>query len=483
MGIQVKDLDKAMIHCTMTDITSGRCWALWDIYLHNTPTPGGEKAQTSFMVHQLGHDPWIRSLMDRAVGNGQVATIGGLKFCWSLHSESWATRHTIRVFCMPNDEGDHFGVTSMTMDLKAFLDYFVDKGYISATEDYLTSIQVGWEIIEGGTYEITDFWTALRDEPTPDGSATEGKLRLTVNTVGGGSVLQEPTGSLLDSGATVTLTARPDARSQFDGWSGDVTGTDHEATITMDADKEVTATFVADPGVPLITNGDFSSGTDGWTWYEFGSGGGTFSVVDGEATVAIADPGTETWHTQLYQGGFQLQRGQPYVLAFDASADAARTIEVRIDHNGDPWTIYHLEVVQLGRDMHRFRAPFSMDSSTDDDVRVEFNLGMEPASVVIDNVSLNVVKPTAATRRPACRTRFHPYVRSDSRGRLVVNGLRQTWTMDLFDASGRVLTRTTGTGHAVIDGMPDARGGGAVFVRLRSNTHEVVAPLATILRR
>ena len=54
-----------------------------------------------------------------------------------------------------------------TMDLKSAIDDLSSDGYISATDDYLTSIQIGWEIIEGGTFRTNDFWTALQDEVSP----------------------------------------------------------------------------------------------------------------------------------------------------------------------------------------------------------------------------------------------------------------------------------------------------------------------------
>jgi hypothetical protein len=67
--------------------------------------------------------------------------------------------------------------------------------------------------------------------------------------VGGGSVrvdgvLQSlPWSGSFPSGSTVTLEAAPDSGWQFDSWSGDLTGSTSPTTITMDADKSVTATF------------------------------------------------------------------------------------------------------------------------------------------------------------------------------------------------------------------------------------------------
>ncbi|WMN10674.1 InlB B-repeat-containing protein [Marivirga salinae] len=53
-----------------------------------------------------------------------------------------------------------------------------------------------------------------------------------------------PTNGTYDNGTVVELTAVPDAGYQFDGWSGDVTGTTNPISVTMDADKTVTANFI-----------------------------------------------------------------------------------------------------------------------------------------------------------------------------------------------------------------------------------------------
>ena len=66
---------------------------------------------------------------------------------------------------------------------------------------------------------------------------------LTVNTVGNGTVTQSPESGPYPDGEEVELTATPDEGWQFDGWSGDLTVTTNPATIIMDSDKTVTATF------------------------------------------------------------------------------------------------------------------------------------------------------------------------------------------------------------------------------------------------
>ena len=59
----------------------------------------------------------------------------------------------------------------------------------------------------------------------------------------GGTVVRSPDLSSYPSGTTVTLTATPAADYLFMGWSGDLTGTANPATITVDGNKSITATF------------------------------------------------------------------------------------------------------------------------------------------------------------------------------------------------------------------------------------------------
>jgi len=69
---------------------------------------------------------------------------------------------------------------------------------------------------------------------------------LTLHTAGNGSgtVEQSPEGVRVAHGTRVTLTAVPRTGSYFAGWSGDAGGTTNPTTLTMDADKVATATFI-----------------------------------------------------------------------------------------------------------------------------------------------------------------------------------------------------------------------------------------------
>jgi uncharacterized repeat protein (TIGR02543 family) len=83
------------------------------------------------------------------------------------------------------------------------------------------------------------------DSPiVPEDGASGSQYVLSVNVVGSGNVLRVPDQATYPNGANVDLTAVPDPGWAFAGWSGDLSGTTNPETITMNADANVTATFV-----------------------------------------------------------------------------------------------------------------------------------------------------------------------------------------------------------------------------------------------
>ncbi|MDO6388675.1 malectin domain-containing carbohydrate-binding protein [Pontibacter sp. BT731] len=107
-------------------------------------------------------------------------------------------------------------------------------------------------------YEFVNWTGDITDTSNPLSVTVTGNLavkanfklkqyRLVVSAGPGGNVSWSPEQSSYEHGTTVTLTANPDQGYQFSGWSGSVTGMANPTTITMDAEKSVTANFVAMP--------------------------------------------------------------------------------------------------------------------------------------------------------------------------------------------------------------------------------------------
>ncbi len=168
LPIQVKDLTKAKIRWKMTVSGSPlRHYALWDIYFHETATPGRGTAPVNLMIKQRVVDPSNYEQNEESGGSAAVThTFGGITFRENKNTGlKSGSRIVVELFATPVN-GVDMGIDDMTLDLKEVIDFYVKDGSILTT-DYLTSIQAGWEVVAGGTFVTNDFWTALQDEPEP----------------------------------------------------------------------------------------------------------------------------------------------------------------------------------------------------------------------------------------------------------------------------------------------------------------------------
>jgi len=83
-----------------------------------------------------------------------------------------------------------------------------------------------------------------------------------------GSVSLSPVGGSYIAGTQVTLTAKPNSGYVFVDWSGDLSGTDNPAKITMDANKNITANFkrITYTLTTSAANGSVSMNPEGGTY-------------------------------------------------------------------------------------------------------------------------------------------------------------------------------------------------------------------------
>ena len=117
-------------------------------------------------------------------------------------------------------------------------------------------------------------------------------LTTAVTPPGAGSVTLSPAGGSYNAGQVVTVTANPNSGYQFSGFSGGISGTTNPATITMNGNATVTATFITAPNgtaakwlsgptIPaasLGSNGDYYLQTGTGDVYAKASGAWTFTT-------------------------------------------------------------------------------------------------------------------------------------------------------------------------------------------------------------
>jgi uncharacterized repeat protein (TIGR02543 family) len=128
----------------------------------------------------------------------------------------------------------------------------VDGKYAQGTMVTMTAVpQTNWKFVEwlGDVTGAANPITVAIDSNmhvTASFASIFTQFKLTLETVGRGSVSATPAPILgtYDSSAVVILTANAAIGWKFDGWSGDLTSVQNPDTITMDANKTITATFI-----------------------------------------------------------------------------------------------------------------------------------------------------------------------------------------------------------------------------------------------
>lgn len=150
----------------------------------------------------------------------------------------------------------------------------------------------------------------------------------------------------------------------------------------------------------LIQNGLFNDGTDQWSAYwgdEWnGTSKGDVTHRNGNMVIKIDTAGNQNWIPQISQEGFRLEEGKTYQLSFDASASVPRKINIGLGKklSADPWYIgYYGTDVSLTTDTQRYTYTFTMSHTTEDNARIDFNVGVmdglgSNTEVTLDNIVL-----------------------------------------------------------------------------------------------
>lgn len=123
---------------------------------------------------------------------------------------------------------------------------------------------------------------------------------LTTNVVGNGSVT--PESGTFSEGEAVSITATATAGYVFTGWSGDVSGTANPVNVTMDANKNITATFIESQGISWIEDFNLADGTssdNGVTAWSRTTPAGTAEVQGGQFYASNTDPTGAVWTSDL----------------------------------------------------------------------------------------------------------------------------------------------------------------------------------------
>jgi hypothetical protein len=146
----------------------------------------------------------------------------------------------------------------------------------------------------------------------------------------------------------------------------------------------------------LVYNSDFSekedlSDDENWKFLLFNGGEGEAVIGDNEIIITSTNEGTEEYSVQLVQPKMPMEEGCSYEFSFEAYADEPRTIKPAITAPDVDWIRYFPDTpVDLTNEWQTFKFDIDMTNKTDDNGRVEFNMGKQgsTATVHIRNVKL-----------------------------------------------------------------------------------------------
>lgn len=148
-----------------------------------------------------------------------------------------------------------------------------------------------------------------------------------------------------------------------------------------------------------IFNGGFDSSAVAWDLQLHGDASAVGEAKDGKYQLDISAIGTQNYQVQLIQHDLHLEKGQWYEISFDASAGAARTLEVNVEQHTDPWDSYLTEKqnFEIGTASKTFTFQFQMTAATDTNSRLSFNAGAATGTLTLDNVVLKKIDAPAIT--------------------------------------------------------------------------------------
>lgn len=157
--------------------------------------------------------------------------------------------------------------------------------------------------------------------------------------------------------------------------------------------------IIREPGADgnYVMNGGFDSGVqNGWVFQPFAppadlfGGSGTVTLDQGALKTDISSEGNETYAIQLVQANMPIVKGSTYQLSFDAWSNGERTMVVDLSGPERNYTRYlQDQTLQLTGQKKTYTFTFTMQSETDPNGRLEFNMGKAGSLPVwLDNVRL-----------------------------------------------------------------------------------------------
>ncbi|WP_439882672.1 InlB B-repeat-containing protein [Pontibacter sp. MBLB2868] len=252
--------------------------------------------------------------------------------------------------------------------------------------------------------------------------ASSTSYTLAISTTGNGTVARNPDQESYVAGTQVTLTASPASGYSFAGWGGSASGTDNPLVLTMDANKTVTANFIAQQTFTLTA----TAGTEGAVTVDpqkasYAAGetvtitatpaaGYTFSGWNGDAS-GTANPITLTMNSdKTISAGFTAVQQNSYTITVTTNGQGtvtktpdmtSYTPGTEVSLSASPASGY--EFSGWGGDVSGNQNPLLLTMDVDKNVTANFTAVVVPPSTVRINAG-GVAKTVAGVAWTNCET-------------------------------------------------------------------------------
>ena len=147
-----------------------------------------------------------------------------------------------------------------------------------------------------------------------------------------------------------------------------------------------------------IINSDFSKAeatddTDGWFLKTQNGGDAAASIANHAMTITSKSEGTVDYAVQAMQAGIPLSKGGQYRITFEAKAASDRTMILRLDGPDLNYTKYMEDkTVNLSTGYQVYTYDVTMEADTDENCRLEFNLGAQQSANPTATVQVKQVR-------------------------------------------------------------------------------------------
>jgi uncharacterized repeat protein (TIGR02543 family) len=206
-----------------------------------------ERINGKYYIHCVGQYAWSHLEVIGSSNNGQSIPVTGVTVSPASTSVGVGTTSILSVTVTP-DNATNKNVTWNTSDTSVAT---------VSSAGVVTGVSTGSSTITATT--VDGGYTA-----TSDVTVTEASVNFTLTLAASGNGTTSPSiGShIYAPGTAVSITANPVSGGTFTGWSGAATGKANPISITMDADKTLTANFSGgDSGLPDECSGQCNSAT------------------------------------------------------------------------------------------------------------------------------------------------------------------------------------------------------------------------------